>query len=437
MTVRILAAADLHLGRLPSGLPDDVSRRMGPAHALERLVQTAVTRDVDAVLLAGDLVDRRNASHEAWGPLDAALHRLREAEIPALAVAGNHDAEALPLIARELGGGHLTLLGRGGRWERWTLRDDAGAPRLHVDGWSFPAEHHATDPTEGWSPDAGEGAPRLGLLHCDLGAARSPYAPVSTEGLRALGHDAWVLGHIHAPALHAAEGRAPLLYPGSLQPLDPGERGTHGAWLLEVGGAGRVEAARLPLARSRYDGVEVVLSGDDDPDAIQRRIRSALVEHVAAVADSHPGLEAAWMRVRLAGRCAHLARLPGLVQEMLTFDPGAARGLVTVIDAKTEIVAVPARDLGALARDPGALGEVVRLMQALAASDVEDAGPDARLPHAELMARVREEIADVDAQSHLQEAGLVDGLSEADLRSLVQTAAGRLLDVLASQREAS
>jgi predicted phosphodiesterase len=428
VTVRLLAAADLHLGRLPSGLPAEVARKVAPAHALERLVRSAVTREVDAVLLAGDLVDRRNASHEAWGPLDAALHRLREAGVPAVAVAGNHDAEALPLIAAELGDGHLTLLGRGGRWERWTLRGTDGTPRLHVDGWSFPAEHHPLDPTEGWAPEGGDDAPHLGLLHCDLGAARSPYAPVSPARLRALGHDAWVLGHIHAPARHDSGARAPLLYPGSLQPLDPGETGIHGAWLVELEGGGRVRATRIPLAGSRYDTVEVALVEEDDPDAIQRRIRDALVDHVRAAVADQPGLSATSLRLRLTGRCAHLARLPALVREMQGFDPGAAHGVETFVRPEAEIRAGPARDLVSLAAGRGALGEVARLLRSLG-----DAAREA--PEPELLERARGEIAAVDDQTHLQEAGLDPELSEARLRELLRTAAGRLLDVLASQRE--
>jgi DNA repair exonuclease SbcCD nuclease subunit len=422
----ILAAADLHLGRRPGGVPPELARRYGPRQALKRLVDAALRHRVDAVLLAGDLVDRRNASHEAWGPLDAALHRLREAAIPVVAVAGNHDAQALPVIARELGDGHLTLLGRGGRWERWTHPGDGDGPALSIDGWSFPEERHPADPTAGWVPDPAPPGPLLGLLHADLDAGLGPYAPVAASRLRALPHTAWVLGHIHAPALHRGAGLTPLLYPGSPQGLDPGEPGPHGAWLLTFRGGVLADATRLPLAGLRYDTVEVTLTGDDDTDDTQERIRGALVRAVRAAAEEEPDLGGLHLRLHLTGHSGHLARLPSLVREMEDFDPGGAHGLTTVLDTVPRIEANPARELAELAGADTAVGLLARLLL-----DLRDPGAAGAVE--ELVEQVRTEVAGVDGQAHLQEAGLVDGIDESTAEALLAVAAGRLLDTLLRQ----
>ena len=123
--VRLLAIGDVHLGTRPGSLPDDLSesgvdaRDLAPAAALEGAVAAAIEHRVDAVLFAGDVVESTNARFEALLPLEAALRRLAEARIRVIAVAGNHDVEALPRLAQRLEG--FELLGAGGRWEATTV----------------------------------------------------------------------------------------------------------------------------------------------------------------------------------------------------------------------------------------------------------------------------------------------------------------------------
>ena len=94
-TTRILFVGDMHLGRSPSGLSDRVleaagltRQDLGPAEAWRRIVQAALDLDVDAVALAGDLVEGDNARFEAFGHLESGVARLAAAGITVAAVAG-------------------------------------------------------------------------------------------------------------------------------------------------------------------------------------------------------------------------------------------------------------------------------------------------------------------------------------------------------------
>ena len=61
--MRILAVGDIHLGRRPSRLPQDLDNRasdLGPSGAWQRTVTAALAADVKAVLLAGDVVEQEN-----------------------------------------------------------------------------------------------------------------------------------------------------------------------------------------------------------------------------------------------------------------------------------------------------------------------------------------------------------------------------------------
>src|SRR6056297_2667040 len=108
MTLRILCAADLHRGRPPARLPE--SSPVDSYSGWEALVDLAVSEVPDAVLLAGDVIDTDARSFEAFGPLRDGLGRLAQADIPVVAVAGNHDHAALPQFHRETGGALFDLL---------------------------------------------------------------------------------------------------------------------------------------------------------------------------------------------------------------------------------------------------------------------------------------------------------------------------------------
>ncbi|MFW6350458.1 MAG: metallophosphoesterase family protein, partial [Thiohalospira sp.] len=156
---RILAIGDIHLGRRPSRLPADLdARELTPAAAWYAAVEAAVERGVDAVVLAGDVVEHPDDLYEAWTDLERGIHRLAGAGIPVVAVSGNHDTTVLPRLADALP--DLRLLGREGRWEEM----DLGGARLL--GWSFPAPVHPHSPLADGLPPRTDATPRLGLLHC-------------------------------------------------------------------------------------------------------------------------------------------------------------------------------------------------------------------------------------------------------------------------------
>ena len=216
----ILAIGDVHLGTGCSGVPDIVSSwgvdptELTPAAALKRAAEFAVEQEVHAVLLAGDVVESTNARFEAMPPLEACMRLLVDAGIEVIAVAGNHDVEALPRLASLIDG--FTLLGAGGRWESRTVTKNK-IPVAEIVGWSFgerfvrqsPVAQLLSEPLE----RASTLVPRIGLLHADLDASGGYYAPIRQAELDDTGYDAWLLGHIHKPSLESlsATGKSPTI----------------------------------------------------------------------------------------------------------------------------------------------------------------------------------------------------------------------------------
>ena len=261
--MRLLCTGDVHLGRNPTRIPPDrvPDQRPFSTRAIwERIVALAIEERVDALLISGDLVDHDNRFFEAIGPIESGVQRLAAAGIPVFAVAGNHDYDVLPALADRLEN-KLRLLGRHQRWERHTWRDADGRALLHIDGWSFGNEHVELDPIAAYALPAVSDAPVVGLLHTDLDQRGSRYAPTSTSSLYNQPVAAWLIGHIHAPALKSRAGAPPVLYPGSPAPLDPGEPGAHGVWFLDLEPNRPAEFSFRPLSPLRYEPIEVDLTG--------------------------------------------------------------------------------------------------------------------------------------------------------------------------------
>ncbi len=98
--MRILHTADWHLGKILKGQ----DRTSEIASALRELLVLVRSEKIDLVLVAGDLFDRKIVSPEAESASFEFFLGLRELNVPALVIAGNHDSrerlEALsPLLS--------------------------------------------------------------------------------------------------------------------------------------------------------------------------------------------------------------------------------------------------------------------------------------------------------------------------------------------------
>ena len=86
--VRILHTADWHAGRTLMGRDRNLELRS----ALAELAEAARSREVDLVLVAGDLFDNRNPTAEAEAAVYGFFRELASAGIRSVVIAGNHDS---------------------------------------------------------------------------------------------------------------------------------------------------------------------------------------------------------------------------------------------------------------------------------------------------------------------------------------------------------
>lgn len=316
----LLAIGDVHLGTRPASLPEDLAscgvdpRALTPEAALLGAVDRAIEERVDAVLFAGDVVESTNARFEALRPLEAAVRRLLEAGIPVLGVAGNHDVEALPRLARMIEG--FELIGEGGRWQTRVIEKD-GRPAVEILGWSFPERQVRSSPVAELlrnpiataTTDPGHpGIPRIGLLHGDLDASGGTYAPFTSHELAQAGLDAWLLGHLHKPSLSEGTGHAgagPCGYLGSLVGRDPGEMGQRGPWLVRVTPAGEVVPRQLAIAPLRWERFDFRIAEDEGPEDLGDRLLEEAERFARELESQGSAPQVLGLRPRLVGATRH------------------------------------------------------------------------------------------------------------------------------------
>jgi DNA repair protein SbcD/Mre11 len=273
--LRILHTADWHVGRTIARRPRLAEHR----DVLAEIAEVAVRREVDVVVVAGDLFDQQNPTAEAERVVYDALADLRDAVKHVVVVAGNHDSpRRWHALSRLAGSIHI-------------VADVADNPKDHFVDIAFGkrrarivclpwvAEHRLPDP-DGVAPlfrpgfaerlrdlagglvsAAGTDRPVIfvGHLHtaeATLGGGERPAGITPTLALPEIAlptsPDYTALGHIHGRQPVGSTGRA--FYSGSVLQLDFAERNdAKGVIIAEVGeGAAAPEMVDLEKGTRLY-----------------------------------------------------------------------------------------------------------------------------------------------------------------------------------------
>lgn len=297
--VRILHLADLHLGELPhnppAGADSTRSRFQDLLNTLDSAVELAVSTPVDALLIAGDAFNSPHPSPLHLRELAIRLRRLLDANIPIVAIPGNHDSAPRPgkacpleaLSALGVPGFHLAtsprLLtvelahGKGPLYVLalpWPSRSWLGEDLSRASDVNQALKSTIISRVSSLSSKIPPERPSLLLAHISLaGSKLSDNLPAHIGGdipfppsrllpkpllYGALGH------HHHHQALSTPD-RRPLVYAGSPAPLSFAEGGQTKGCVLVTIAEGKADWEFVPLPGRPLRQLVVDLRGKGEP----------------------------------------------------------------------------------------------------------------------------------------------------------------------------
>lgn len=283
--MRLLHTSDWHLGRAFHR----VSMLGAQAAFIAHLVTTVREREVDAVVVSGDVYDRAVPPLAAVELFDDALHRLADLGVPTVMISGNHDS------ARRLGVG-AGLIGRAGIHLRTepaacgtpvVLADTHGEvafyglpylePALVKDEFAVDRAGHETvlaaamDRVRADLATRARGTRSVVLAHAFVtgGEASDSERDITVGGVAAVpagvfeGVDYTALGHLHGSQTITERVR----YSGSPLPYSFSEADHRKSmWLVDLDAEGAVTAERVdcpvPRALARIRGTLEELLAD-------------------------------------------------------------------------------------------------------------------------------------------------------------------------------
>jgi DNA repair protein SbcD/Mre11 len=363
--MRFLHASDLHIDSPLRGLdrydgaPID-RLRTATRGALERLVDKAISEDVDFVLFAGDIYDRDWQDFHTGLFFREQMVRLDRAGIRVFIVQGNHDAQGVISRQLVLPSNVNVFSSRTAQ----TARIDELSVAIH--GRSFPDRAVDEDLVPSY-PATVPGFFNIGMLHTSLTgrAGHDTYAPTDVATLVAKGYDYWALGHVHAREVVSESPR--IVFPGNLQGRYANEVGAKGCELVTVE-AGRVEAEFVALDVVRWSQIALPLDGVERLESLGDAFRAALEPVLIGATDR---LHA--VRVTLTGS-TELHRIEANQPGTLTAAVQAAAQDVSEAEIWIEQVRLDLStpmDRTQAAQRQDAVGELIRLVDAIAGDEAE------------------------------------------------------------------
>ena len=334
--MRILHTSDWHLGRQFH----NVSLLDDQRHALEQIIAIVRERQVDVVVVAGDLYDRSVPPAAAVELLDDIVHRIcQELQVPLILIAGNHDGpQRLAFASRQLAGAGLHVVGP--LWDKpqpvvlngvafYPIPFAEPATVRQVHGVEVSSHDQAmTFLLEQVRQDNGPERPCVVIAHCFLagGEVSESERPLSLGGADQVSPEhfrgfAYVaLGHLHGPQYRGAEQ---IRYSGSLLKYSfSEERQRKAVTLVDLDVDGNTAIEQIPLSplhdMRALEGslAELLAAGQVDPG----RDDYLLVR----LTDSHAILDVMSKLREVYPNVLHLER-PGLMARSASLQAGRER----------------------------------------------------------------------------------------------------------------
>ncbi|MHA6251635.1 metallophosphoesterase family protein [Oceanobacillus sp. CAU 1775] len=234
--ITFIHAADLHLDSPFKGLantPEHIFKEIKESTflALERLVATAIEKQVDFIVITGDLFDNEKQSLKAQIRLKKAFENLQENQINVYLSYGNHDYISGNI--HEVAYPDNVYIFPDDTVRSFSFEKD-GKALAAITGFSYVNRAVMQNKANEYRIQHPEATYQIAMLHGSIQGnnEHDTYAPFQLSDLTSKEFDYWALGHIHKREILAKD---PLIvYPGNIQGRHRKETGAKGCYYVKL-----------------------------------------------------------------------------------------------------------------------------------------------------------------------------------------------------------
>ena len=242
--------------------------------AYDTIIDLCIEKEVDFLLIAGDVYDSANKSLYAQLKFIKGLDRLSNAGIQTIIAHGNHDP---------LNGWSATLnwpedvhIMSGDTIDSVQLEKDE-THVVTIIGTSYPAQHIWTNLAQKFPKRENNEVFTIGLLHCMVGSSteHDPYAACTMQDIKDLDYDYWALGHIHVPSV-INETYPVVVYSGNPQGRHIKEAGPRGCYLVTIDTKNEISKEFIETDTIRWYVEDISIEGMESEEDLILQIRECI-----------------------------------------------------------------------------------------------------------------------------------------------------------------
>lgn len=277
--ISFIHAADLHMDSPFKGLthiPEDIKEDVQASTftALDQLVRTAIAKQVDFVLLVGDIFDHALHSLKAQVYVRSACETLREHDIDVFMSFGNHDyLKGAPFQLTYPDNVHIF------QSEEVTYFPfvKQGETYAHIYGFSYENQGVTTNKSLEYKKVDASIPFHIAMLHGNANqqTEHEPYAPFNMKDLLGSPFNYWALGHVHNRIiLHESPW---IVYPGNIQGRHRREAGEKGCYYVEMQGE-EASLEFIPLHSIAFENIEIYAHDIETIEDFEKEIKSHMIQ---------------------------------------------------------------------------------------------------------------------------------------------------------------
>lgn len=280
--ISFIHAADLHLDSPFKGLanvPEKIFQEIQASTfvALDRMVAAAIDREVDFILLVGDLFDNEKQSLKAQIRLRKAFEELNKHGINVYLSYGNHDhisGNIHPVTYP-----NNVYIFKTEQVNQF-IYEKNGQQLATIQGFSYENRAVTENKTHAYQINDPEIPFHLAMLHGSIqnNTDHDMYAPFKLSELIEKDFNYWALGHIHQRQI--LRNNPFIVYPGNTQGRHKNETGEKGCYYVELTET-TSHMTFIPLQAIQFRNMTIDVSMCNEVHELEDKIHSEINQHKA------------------------------------------------------------------------------------------------------------------------------------------------------------